>query len=197
MAAPTKDARVLKFFTQRLRGALGVTQLQKLAYFADLHARRYLGRPITSFAYTFYRHGPFDRRLYATVREMERRQWVRSERRPLLGGREKQAVTDAGTVPDLGFSPAETRILDYVADTYGALPLDELLALVYETEPMLAAKRDGPVPMEIVDGQARRELGYDLEEVLEQEREIERGHYLLHDDFFDALRAEVVAGDAA
>jgi hypothetical protein len=197
MGAPTTEARVLKFFAQRVPGSLGVTQLLKLAYLADLYAREYLGRPITGYRYTFYRHGPFDKRLYSTVDEMDRRKWVRTERQSLVGGRSKRAVIDQGSAGDLGFTPAESRILDYVAATYGHLPLDVLLAKVYDTEPMKAAKRDGRVPMELVDNRARNALGYDLEAVLREEEAIRRGDSLTPDGFFDGLRAELVAGDAA
>lgn len=197
MDAPSKEARVLKFFAQRLPGSLGVTQLLKLAYLADLHAREYLGRPITGYRYTFYRHGPFDRRLYATVDELSRRRWVRTERQSLLGGKSKRAVIDAGPDEDLGFTPAEARILEFVTRTYGRLALDELLRRVYDTEPMKAARKDGPVPMELADHRARSALGYDLDDVLREEQEIERGNYVRSGEFFDALRAEAIAGDTA
>ena len=195
MGVPTKNARVLKYFAQRAPGSLGVTQLLKLAYLADLHAREYLGRPITSFEYTYYRHGPFDKRLYSAVDELARRKWVRTESQSIFGGKSRRAVINQGEFQDLDFTPAETRILDYVARTYGSLPLDVLLARVYETEPMKAARQDGRVPVEMADNRARDALGYDLEAVLGEEREIERGNFTSSGNFFDGLRAEIVAGD--
>jgi uncharacterized phage-associated protein len=196
MNEPTKNARVLKYFTQRAPGSLGVTQLLKLAYLADLHAREYLGRPITTFDYTFYRHGPFDRRLYTTVEELESHRWVRTERESFFSGKSKRHVFNASRVePDLGFTPAEERILDYVARTYAHLPLQALLEAVYQTEPMKAARRDGRVPMDLVNNKAKHSLGYDLEEVLGEEREIERGNFVSASDFFDALHAEIVSED--
>ena len=52
------------------------------------------------------------------------------------------------------------------------------------------------IPMEVVDNRARRALGYDLETVLSEEAEIDRGNYVLASDFFDGLRAETLAADA-
>jgi hypothetical protein len=192
-----KNARVLKYFAQRTAEELGVTKLLKLAYLTDLHAREYLGRPITSFAYKFHNHGPFDPQLYGAVEEMDRRRWGRPEKRWFLQGRMKRALVNVGSIPEVGFTPAEEAILDFVHRCYTHLPLPALLKTVYETEPMKVARRNRPVPMDIVDNAAKDSLGYDLETVLEQEREIERGNYMLASDFFNALRAETLAGSAS
>lgn len=124
---------------------------------------------------------------------MDRRGWARLVNRWFLKGR-KRAVINIGKVDEVGFTPAEEAILDFVHRSYAHLPLDELLHLVYQTEPMRNARRDRALPMGVVDNVAKERLGYDLEAVLEQEREIERGNYMLASDFFDALRAETLAG---
>lgn len=200
MATLSREARVLKYFSQRARGeSLGVTKLLKLAYLSDLFAREWLGRPITSFRYVYHHHGPFDSGLYSAIDELETSRLVRTERSAFLSfrsRRERRGVVDEGAIADLGFTPAEERILDYVAREFGPMPLDELLARVYETAPMKAAERKKPIPMHIADNAGKAELGYDLAEVMEQEREIDQGNYVLAGDFFDALRSQTLADDA-
>jgi hypothetical protein len=186
------NERICKFFAQRAPGSLGITQLQKLIYMADLHAREYLGQPISTYAYTFYKHGPFDKELYGTVEVLDGWGWVRQEQRIFSRGESKRVFNDGPTLDDFGFSPAESHILDYVVRAYAHLPLNELLKIAYATAPMQAAHRNGRVPMEIVDNTAKRALGYDLEDVLGEESEIQHGNFEAASDFFDALLADLV-----
>ncbi|HEU4558659.1 MAG TPA: Panacea domain-containing protein [Longimicrobium sp.] len=194
---PSVNERMVQFFAQRAGGrSLGITQLQKLFYMADLHAREYLGRPISTLNYTFYRHGPFDKQLYRIVDRAGGRKWIRKQTQQLNRGESTRIYDDGPKEDELGFSPAELHVLDYVARTYEHMPLDELLDTVYRTEPMKAAGRDGRVPMEMVDNRARRALGYHLEEVLGEEDAIRRGDSIAASDFFDALHAGIVPGDS-
>jgi hypothetical protein len=121
---------------------------------------------------------------------------VETRRRSLLGGRNKRAVLNKGRFTVLEFTPSEEEILDYVAGVYENEPLERLLTEVYGTVPMKSASRNQRIPMEMVDNRARRALGYDLETVLSEEAEIDRGNYVLASDFFDGLRAETLAADA-
>jgi len=192
----SKNAQVVKYFVQRAPTELGVVKLQKLTYLTDLYAREYLGRPITGFEYVYYKHGPFDSALYAAIDELEAADYVETRRHSLLGGRHKRAVLDRRSCGAFGFTRSEAEILDYVATVYENEPLDRLLTEVYETTPMKIATKHERIPMEVVDNRAKRALGYDLETVLSEEAEIDRGNYVLASDFFDGLRAETLAADA-
>jgi hypothetical protein len=196
METLSKNAQVVKYFVQRAPSELGVVKLQKLAYLADLYAREYLGHPVSGFDYVLYKHGPFDPSLYAAIEELERLDYAATRRHSFLGGRSKRAVLNKGRFTAFDFTRSEEEILAYVAGVYENEPLEALLTEVYETTPMKIASRDERIPMEVVDNRAKRALGYDLDTVLSEEAEIDRGNYVLASDFFDGLRAETLAADA-
>jgi hypothetical protein len=196
METLSRNAQVVKYFVQRAPSELGVVKLQKLAYLADLYAREYLGHPVSGFDYMYYKHGPFDADLYTAIEELERADYVETRRHSLLGGRNKRGVVNKGRFTAFEFTRPEKEILDYVAEVYENEPLERILVEVYETTPMKIASRNERIPMEIVDNRAKRALGYDLETVLSEEAEIDRGNYVLASDFFDGLRAETLAADA-
>ena len=59
MPEVSRNAQVLRYLLEVAPG-VGHTLLAKFAYLADLLARQYLGRPITTMEYKFDSHGPFD-----------------------------------------------------------------------------------------------------------------------------------------
>jgi hypothetical protein len=191
MANLSRSAQVLGYFLED-RGTLNHTRLLKLAYLADLSARRLLGRPITAFEYYFHHHGPFDSSLYGALGELKQA-GLADERTEYYSDRKyEQRVTWTGGTRPAAFTAAEREILDYVTRTYAQMPLDQLLnEVVYETQPMKAARRGSRVPMAEQDNAERNEIGFDLEEVLAAEREALQGNYMTGQDFFDALRATI------
>jgi hypothetical protein len=54
----TKTAQILKYFAQQYPG-VPRTLLAKYVYLSDLHAREYLGRPISDFVYRQDNYGPY------------------------------------------------------------------------------------------------------------------------------------------
>lgn len=191
----SRNAQVLQYFVQRSPEKLGVVKLEKLAFLADLYAREYLGRPVTDFRYVFYTHGRFDSDRYAAIAELEEAGHVRTRPESFLSGKNRRSILEVKAAESFDFARLEMEILDYVASVYGAVPLKPLLAEVYATAPMKAARRNQPVPMGIADNRAKRTRGYDLEGVLAEEAEIDRGNYVLAADFFNALRTETLAAD--
>lgn len=187
----SRNAEVLRYFLQE-RGALNRTRLLKLAYLADLSARRLLGRPISAFSYYFHHHGAFDPALYDALGELERA-GLAEERLEYYSDRKyEQRVSWTGSSGPASFSPAEREILEYVTRTYAQMPLDQLLNdVVYQTEPMKAAQRGSRVPMADQNDAERNEIGFDLEQVLAAERDALQGNYMTGRDFFDALRATI------
>lgn len=195
MGTMSRNAQVLQYFVQRSPEKLGVVKLQKLAFLADLYAREYLGHPVTDFQYVFYTHGPFDSDLYAAIAELERAGHVQTQPESFLSGKNRRSIVKLRDTDGFDFSRSEAEILDFVATIYERVPLKPLLAEVYATVPMKAARRNQPVPMSMVDNRAKRALGYDLESVLAEEAEIDRGNYVLASDFFNVLRTETLAAD--
>lgn len=187
----SRNAEVLRYFLEE-RGALNHTRLLKLAYLADLSARRLLGRPISTFSYYFHHHGPFDPGLYDAVGELKRAGWAEERLEYYSGRKYEQRVSWTGPSGPASFSPAEREILEHVTRTYARMPLDQLLNdVVYQTEPMKAAQRGSTIPMADQNDVERNELGFDLEQVLVAERDALQGNYMTGRDFFDALRAAI------
>lgn len=197
MATLSRNAQVLKFFAQQCRG-LERTKLQKLAYLADLESRKLLGKPITDFRYQWYNHGPFDRAIYDAIDELIQHGFAETDEVHYPNGFVGHRIFDTGHPVAFAFSPAQTQILAYVAKEYTQTSLRELLEdVVYVSEPMQAVERRGqPLPMDSVDNQAKQEIGFDLEEVLANEREAEAGNYVPAADFFDGLRASLTPRDS-
>ena len=188
MGQLTRNAQVLKFFAQAFDG-IGSTQLLKLAYMADLEARKYLGRPITTFNYTFHNHGPFDRAFYDAVEELCSGGLVRQEEESWLGYATRP-VYDTGQPVLFDFSAGDAEILEWVLAKYRSTPLKELLEdIVYETEPMKQAEKGQRVPMEVVDLQKSKELGLDFNAILEAEQQAMNGDAQPIREVFSGLRA--------
>lgn len=201
MTTVSKNAQIIKFFTQLADNGIGRTKLFKLAYLADLEARKLMGRPISSFDYQWHNHGPFDRNVYEAIEELENSGLA--ETRPLHHGSghvEKRLVDVKAQAALLGFSPAENEILQYVAARYMAVPLQELLDdIVYQSKPMKAVEKRGDhLDMAIVDKAEERRVGFVFEDVVAADlASREEGGYMLADEFFDGLRAETFGNGAA
>lgn len=197
VAPLSRNAQVLKFFLQQAPTGIVITKLQKLAYLADLEARKYLGQPITTFDYYWHDHGPFDGALYTAKSELVDDGYAEEEQREYFGYRERRVI-DRGRSASFDFDTYELEVLSFVADTYLETELRKLLPeVVYKTRPMKAVKRRGErLPMEQVNNTGEAELGYDPKAVIEGEAAITRGDYILASDFFDGLRRQADAAGA-
>lgn len=186
----SKEAQVLKYFLQRTEG-LGTTKLMKLAYLADLEARRCLGRPITGFEYVFDKFGPFDKQIYDALDELKEEGLATEEKVRLIDFVEHR-VSDTGEPTILDFAPAEQEVLRFLISEYSEAALRDLLdEVVYSSRPMeRVSSRGERLPMEEEDNVVREKRGLDLEQILVAEEEAERGNYRELDDFFSELQAE-------
>jgi len=191
----SKTAQVLKFFAQQ-HGPPGVPRkrLVKLAYVSDVLARQYLGRPITDFQYIKDHYGPNDRSLPDYVRELEEAGYAEQGREFNPPWRTYR-LRDAGRPVAFGFTPGENEILGYVATNYMDMDLDEFIEeVVKATDPYKAATREGErLPMHLLDGMAREEIGFDLEAVIRSEQQAEAGEYVTLSGLAGELRAQVSA----
>ena len=191
MVQLSRNAQVLRFLLEAAPG-IGHTKLAKFAYLADLEARKYLGRPISSFRYVVNRHGPFDARgFFATCEELKTLGFV-TEREVYVGPYRGYEFHPTPMAPEYGFSLAETEVLSYVARTYMALTAKDLCDdVVYETEPMKKKnlKTGDRLPMDIVNRKRSDDLEFDLDRMLAGEASAKAGRVKPVGEALSELRA--------
>lgn len=188
----SKTAQVIKYFTHQL-AYTGTTKLLKLVYLADLQARELLGAPISELEYQFHNYGPFDKGFYTAIEELELLGCAKRDKHIYPNGMKEDRVMDAETdVAYDALTAGEVKILDYTLRRFGPLNLSDILEHVYQTEPMKLVKTRGhPLPMDVVDGRSRNEIGFDLDEIINRERRARVGQRVQAREFFNALRNRV------
>ncbi len=193
MGTLSKNAQVLKAICTE-RPELDTTKLQKLAYLVDLEARKFLGRPVSEFQYIWWHHGPFDSRIYNAMAELEKAGLVK--RYVEHGwGCVRHSERNCAVEYESDLAPVEIEIIKHTMKRYGHLSREQLLKLAYSSEPMDAVDDKGQaLPMYVVDNMARDEFGFDLEELVRRERQMESGDYVSESDFFDAIQAQLRTG---
>jgi hypothetical protein len=189
MKSISRNAQVLHYLLCADPG-VGRTKLANYAYLADLEARKYLGRPISAFRYRFDSHGPFDARAFcAATREMEQA-GLATESEVGVGDYIEHRLMPTSRGIEYGFTLAEAKVLDYVVQTYLSTNAREICVdIVYQTEPMMKAKRGQLVPMSIVDRVPGKNLGFDLERMLAGEADAKAGRTRPLDAVVSELRA--------
>ena len=186
----SRNAQVLKFLIQRKEDGIGHIRLSKMAYMADLEARKYIGHPITEFAYIYDKFGPFDAKgFYPALSELENKKLSYEEVKPLAHDKIMRLVHDvSGGAVRFELPIAERRILRWVFESYVETDTRELLEdIVYETPPMEEAIKDNPLNMDMVNNVEKSRLGVHLEDALRAEQEIAEGRYRPIEEFFDEL----------
>jgi hypothetical protein len=159
---------------------------------ADILARQYLGRPITDFVYIKDHYGPYDRSLPSYVEELERA-GMAEQGRAFNAPYRTYRLRDTGKPVLFGFSLGENEILGYVADNYLDMDLEEFIELVVKaTDPWKEVTREGEkLPMHLVDGTVKDEIGFDLEALIRAEQQAEAGDYVTLSELADDLRAAI------
>jgi hypothetical protein len=154
----------------------GRTQVVKFCYLADVEARKCLGKPLTNCNYVLYRHGPFDHEIINKLDWMDARGEVSTEEYSYRGNL-AYAYRKNKKTPKVHFSPEREHILQHVAEIVRKNSLTELLRIVYDTEPVVDAKKRGPRPllrMHLVDNE-RRIPGLEIERVLKSLNDQDEG----------------------
>ena len=193
----TRDAQLLKFFAQQYSG-IPRKRLVKMAYLADLISRQYLGHPITTFEYRVNHFGPYSPAIEDAVKELVSKDLALTrDSQPDEDGQDAwKLLFDVGKRVVFDFSLGENEVLAYVADNYLDMSMDELLEdVVYPTAPFQAVRNEfrARIPMELVNGQEKQFVGFDLEAVIKAEQQAELGGYATAREFFDGLRARYTA----
>lgn len=189
MANLSRNAQVLRYLLQVAPG-IGHTKLAKYAYLADLEARKYLGRPISSFKYFFDRHGPFDSGgFFAALEELKTLGFVTESEIP-CGQYAGFEMLPTSLATEFDFSRAEAEVLGYVAATYLSKTARDLCDdIVYKTEPMLKAKAGRALPMDMVNRVRGDQLGFNLERMLAGEASVAAGRTRPLAELMDELRS--------
>ncbi len=162
----SRNAQVLRYLLDADPG-VGRTKLAKYAYLADLVARQLLGRPISGFRYVFDRHGPFDAAAFFTAKEELVGHDLAVESEIAIGPYVEHQLSPTPRAVEYDFTLAETKVLEYVAQTYLSMGARQLCEeVVYRTEPMLKAKPGRLIPMSESTRPESVRLGFDLERML-------------------------------
>jgi hypothetical protein len=176
MAKLSRNAQVLRFLLEAAPG-VGHTKLAKFAYLADLEARRYLGKPVSTFKYVMFKHGPFDKHSFFSALEELVRTGYATEQQVLTGSYLGYEMLPTSGAPEYDFSRAEAEVLAYVAKTYLSLTARELCDdVVYQTEPMKKKLKMGErIPMDSMNRKDDHELGFSLDRMLAGEESAKAG----------------------
>lgn len=195
----SRNLQLYKYLAQQCKG-MPRKHLVKMAYMADLVARQYLGHPISDLTYEVYYFGPYPPETPGVIAELESRglAWTQPG---LKAGQDDYAfkkLFDSGKPVVFDFTLGENEVLAYVVRNYLDMDTDELTEdVVKYTTPWQAAviseRLRERIPMEIVDGEALTEIGFDLEKVMEAERQVEAGDFLTAREYFDGLRSRIAA----
>ena len=188
MPTLSRNAQVLRYLLQIAPG-IGHTKLAKFAYLADVEARKYLGRPISTFVYFFDQHGPFDsRRFFRALSELKRLDFATENEVP-CGQYLGFEIFPTARVAEFDFSHAEAEVLLYVAATYFSKSARDLCDdVVYKTEPMLGAKAGRPLPMDMLNRDPKDKLGFSVERMLAGEASADAGRVRPLAEVMDELR---------
>lgn len=198
----SRNAQLLKYFAQQCHG-MPSKHLVKMAYMADLLARQFLGHPISGFNYVVFYHGPYPHEFKDAIGELEAAGLAQLIERKKAdpSDYELKKLFDAGKAVSFDFDLGENEVLAHVVRTFLNMDTEEFVEdVVYPTRPFQIAKEarrlDEPIPMHIVDGEGRREIGFDLNKALEAERQAEEGQFMTAASYFNGLRNRIAARHA-
>lgn len=198
MQEVSKTAQVLRLFAQAYgRPGIPRTRLVKLAYVADILTRQYLGHPLTELRWIKDHYGPNARELPQVTKELV--ELDLAEEYVTRDGNTRAIRLRASHAPMVfGLTLGENEVLRYIIDNYLSMELEEFIDdVVKATDPFKAVNRHGEeLPMDLVNGEKRDEIGFDLEKVLHAERQAAEGEWTTLADFANELRAEITARHA-
>lgn len=135
MPTPARLDDALFFLVHQAPGSLGITQVMKLLFLADVEHVRLYGEPMTGIDWTWHNYGPFSPAVYHAVEALDEQGRLHAEL--VIDGRHSVrsgASPEAAAEPVL--PPQAERALTRVLHRYGSLPLAALKRAAYETETM-------------------------------------------------------------
>ena len=118
-----KLAAVLARLCERL-GPLYTTQAVKLPYLVDVVANHVLGRPIAGGTYETWEHGVVTREIFRFVKYESSAPVFRLEKHAFSESGKRIAL--AGGPLHTRLTPKELEVVDFVAQEYGRMPVEQL-----------------------------------------------------------------------
>lgn len=136
---------VVLFLVAHAPAPLGITQVMKLVYLADVEHMRLYGAPLTDSEWIWYHYGPFTRAVYEAVEDLDEAELIHDE--ITVSGVDRQRSIASADDPVVAretkgqLSPRAYRALTRTLQRYGNLPLHALERVAYETTPMRVARQ--------------------------------------------------------
>lgn len=133
--------KLIVFFICQTKGYITKTQLVKFLYLADLGAVKWQDKQLTELNWRYYFHGPWSEDIDLALDRLYKAkilQEIPQDQAKMI----KPAENCPNNLKNLGFSKGlELRLKNICYEWAGASKLDELLEYVYQTEPMVSAKK--------------------------------------------------------
>ena len=143
---------LILYFVYQTKGNITKIQLVKFLYLADLYAVKWTGKQLTDLDWYFYTFGPWHEDIDAALVHLDGQVVQKEEGKAIL----LQMGTEPLDPHSLGISQGLYLMLDNIRREWAGSSkekIDELLAYVYETAPMLAVKdkheRSEKVPLNL------------------------------------------------
>lgn len=137
MPANNEDPKleaVLARLCERL-GDLWTMQAVKLPYLVDLVAHHVCKRPITTSAHKAWEHGVVTARAWGLMKKAKGGDHFEVYGEPFVDGLRLKCIS----APDVDLTTDEREIVDFVADSFGALSTNDLAALTKDINPGVSA----------------------------------------------------------
>lgn len=116
-----------------------ITSLMKLSYLIDYVNMRRYGKPITTFSYRRYKHGPFDSRIYQVTEALKEEEIIIDDTKWTSNGEEYIVYNYNDDCKSIDFSllsDTDKNIINEVLETVNGLGAKALTKMTYNTPPM-------------------------------------------------------------
>lgn len=155
---------IIQYFVLKTKGKITKIQLVKFLYLADLYAVKWTGKQLTELDWLFYRYGPWNEEIDHALARMEGHQLQQKSYNEAVS---IELGPEAGKIADLMLPISIELLLENIQREWAGLSSEktrQLLAYVYNTEPMRAVK-DVHHPEEKVRLDLQREQAKLLQEL--------------------------------
>lgn len=140
MATGVNVEDIVLFLIEHAADDLGITQLTKLVYLADVEHQQLYGTPLSAARWQYHTYGPFTPSIYTAAESLEEKEHivctVRSSYK--AGGKGYAAAERRHPTPDR-LSPRGVRVLSTVLERFGHLSLPQIKREAYATATMREA----------------------------------------------------------
>jgi len=131
---------LIKYFVYATKGYITKTQIIKFLYLADLYSVKWTGKQLTDLNWYYYLHGPWHEDIDAALDKMNGKEIsIETENSTTL----IRLGSEAETIDDLQLPVSLKLVLDNIRREWagaGQDKINQLLAYVYNTAPMLEVK---------------------------------------------------------